>query len=141
MVKLGKTVQAGRHEAVKYLVMGESLHRTAEDLLALSEPRYGNAMAIIAIHAAIAYTDALTIAFREVKSADGDHARAADVLVHALGYRASEPQLRRLRAILNTKDHVSYGGNYYTTTEAAGLLAKTRDFVAWARNVYEERPG
>ncbi len=140
MVKLGKTTQVDRHQALKYIAVGEALHRTAQDLAELAEPRYGNGMAIVAIHAAIAYTDALTIAFRGIKSTNGDHTRAAAVLQHALGHRADEAQVRRLRAILNAKSHASYSGSYYTIENARAILERTNEFIAWAKAVYEERP-
>lgn len=140
MVKLGATTRVGREQAARYVMVGEALHRTARDLAELAEPKYGNGLAIVAIHAAIAYTDALTIAFREIKSTDGDHARAADVLLNALGSRAADAQLRRLRAILNAKSHISYSGSYYTIEDARGILEKAGEFIAWAKTVYEQRP-
>lgn len=140
-MKLGKTIQVDRSQAVKHLAVGQALHETARDLSELAEPRYGNGMAIISIHAAIAYTDALTIAFRGIKSADGDHARAADLLKHALGSRAVETHVRRLRAILNAKSNVSYSGAYYTLEEARSIYQKTGDFIGWAAEMYAERPG
>jgi hypothetical protein len=140
MVKIGKTTRADRAQAVKYLAVGRALHETAKDLAGLSEAKYGNGLAIVAIHAAIAYTDALTIAYREIKSTDGDHTRAADVLVQALGHRADDAQIKRLRSILNAKSHASYSGNYYTITDAIGILERTNEFVAWAKGLYDERP-
>lgn len=88
MVKLGRTKQEDRSRAGKYEAVGRALLRTARDLELLGDAKYGNGLAIVAIHAAIAYTDALTVAYREIKSVDGEHVRAAEVLVHALGSRA-----------------------------------------------------
>jgi hypothetical protein len=76
------------------------------------DAKYGNGLAIIAIHVAIAYTDALTIAYREIRSTDGDHTRAVDALQFALGQRAPAEQVQRLRRILNGKSHASYSGDY-----------------------------
>ncbi|HEX8359597.1 MAG TPA: hypothetical protein VF613_05800, partial [Longimicrobium sp.] len=77
---------------------------------------------MIAIHAAIAFTDALTVAYRELKSTDGDHTRAADLLVHALGHRADADHVRRLRGILNAKSSASYSGNFYTLGDGIRVL-------------------
>ncbi len=68
MVRLGGTAPEDPSCAAKYLSIGRSLHRNTQELEAISETRYGNGLAIIAIHAAIAYTGALTIAFRGIKS-------------------------------------------------------------------------
>jgi hypothetical protein len=62
MVKLGQTKSEDRSRAVKYQSVGRALLRTAEDLATMAEAKFGNGLAIIAIHAAIAYTDALTVA-------------------------------------------------------------------------------
>ncbi|MGQ0815582.1 MAG: hypothetical protein ACT4O1_14190 [Gemmatimonadota bacterium] len=126
--------------APKYYAIASALLRTARDLNTLGELKYGNGLAIVTIHAAIAYCDALCIAYREIKSSDGDHGRAVDALAHALGARAYEKQLDRLAAILDAKTHASYSGNYYTLEEARLLLKQTELFAAWAEGLYNNRP-
>jgi hypothetical protein len=140
VVKVGKTKREARGKASKYYAVGQALLRTARDLEALAELKYGNDLAIIAIHAAIAYTDALTTAYREVKSTDGDHRRAADLLVHALGRRADPDQIERLRSILDAKTHASYSGDYYSLAQGRGILRETEVFVAWAEDLFRNRP-
>jgi hypothetical protein len=140
MAKLGKTMRVDRARAAGYLSVGRALHATARDLAELGEARYGNGLAIVAIHAAIAFTDALTVAYGEVKSTDGDHARAEELLADVLGPRLPAVERRRLHAILNAKSHVSYSGAYYTLADARKVLEKVDAFVAWASGVYESRP-
>lgn len=139
MVKLGHTKAEDRSRAAKYLAVGRALHETARHLDLMAEAKYGNGLAIIAIHAAIAYTDALTTAFREIKSTDGDHTRAADVLVHALGHQASPEQMRRLKGILNAKTHASYSGAYYTLQDGQNILRETELYVRWAEEKLIDR--
>ena len=127
-------------QGIEVLCRWKALLRTARDLEALAELKYGNDLAIIAIHAAIAYTDALTTAYREVKSTDGDHRRAADLLVHALGRRADPDQIERLRSILDAKTHASYSGDYYSLAQGRGILRETEVFVAWAEDLFRNRP-
>lgn len=88
----------------------------------------------------MAYTDALTVAYREIRSTDGDHTRAADVLVHAMGPLADSRQLARLRGILDAKSHASYSGTYYTIEQGAEILAELRRFAEWAEERLAERP-
>lgn len=142
MVNLGKTRQMDRSQAAKYLRVARALHSTAGDLdqLAAEGDTYGNAMAIVAIHAAIAYADALAIAFRELKSIDGDHSMAVVTLRHAIGHRADEAQIRRLESIIDQKSAVSYQGQYYTITDARAVVAKLNAFAQWALSLWEERP-
>jgi hypothetical protein len=136
MVRLGSTTTEDPSRAAKYLSIGRSLHRNSQELDAISETRYGNGLAIIAIHAAIAYTDALTIALRGIKSQDGDHVRAADVLAHALGQqREHTGQVSRLRRILQAKSDASYGGQYYTLDDGRRIVRETTEYIRWAEDV------
>ncbi len=131
-----------RMQAAKYLRVGESLLQSAEALneIASEGDPYGNAIGVIATHAAIAVNDALTIAYREVKSAEGDHRRAADVLQQALGPLVPAAQLSRLLSVLGTKDRISYGGTFYRLEEARRILDEVQEFATWARQVYAQRP-
>jgi hypothetical protein len=131
-----------RGQAAKYLRVGESLLTSAEALaeIAVDGDPYGNAIGVIATHAAIAFNDALTIAYRGVKSTEGDHRRAADVLQQALGPRAPADQLTRLRSVLGLKDRISYSGTYYRLEEALRILGDVREFGRWARETYAQRP-
>ena len=141
MVKLGGTSAEDPSRASKYQAVGRSLLRNSHELDAISETKYGNGLAIIAIHAAIAYTDALTIAFRGIKSQDGDHARAADVLAHALGQNRSHAEhVNRLRGILQAKSNVSYSGQYYTLEEGRRIVREATVFITWAEDMLARRP-
>jgi hypothetical protein len=139
MVRLGRTKREDRSRAAKYAAVGRSLLHTARDLELMGEAKYGNGVAIIAIHSAIAYSDALTVAYREIKSTDGDHVHAADVLVRALGLAADTRQVQRLRAILNAKSHASYSGNFYTLRDGQEILKELEQYVSWAEQKLMER--
>jgi hypothetical protein len=140
MVRLGSTAKEPPSRAAKYLAIGRALHRNSQELEAISESRYGNGLAIIAIHAAIAYTDALTIAYRGIKSQDGEHSRAADVLAHALGRNDDAGQVSRLRGILQAKSDASYSGQYYTLDDGKRIVREVTEFVRWAEGMMAARP-
>lgn len=142
MVNLGKTRQMDRSQAAKYLRVARALHATAGDLnqVAAEGGTYGNAMAIVAIHSAIAYADALSIAFRELKSVDGEHSMAVVTLRHAIGHRADEAQIQRLESIIDQKSAVSYQGQYYMLADARAVVEKLDAFAQWALSLWEERP-
>jgi hypothetical protein len=127
---------------MKYIRVARALHSTASDLrdVASDGDTYGNAMAIIAIHAAIAYADALSIAFREIKSIDGNHTMAVPALQHALGHRADPRQCKRLESIIDQKNAVSYQGEYYTLEAAARVVDELDAFAEWALALFEHRP-
>lgn len=116
--------------------------KSASDLaeLAADEDSYGNAIAIVAIHAAIAYADALSIRFGGFKSIEGDHVRAVDALKEALGDRADATAIRRLQRVLAQKDQVSYQGTHYTVADAKRLTAQAQEFATWAEELLRYRP-
>lgn len=53
MVKLGRTKHEDRERSAKYQSIGRALHTTARDLALIGEAKYGNGLAIVAIHSAI----------------------------------------------------------------------------------------
>lgn len=139
-MRLGKTKREARARGQAYHSIARSLLETARGLEVIAEPRYGNGLAIVSVHAAIAYTDALTVTYREVKSVDGDHSRAAEVLVHALGQRADPAQVRRLKRVLNAKSEVSYSGSYYTLKDGREIFADVVRYGSWAEEMLLSRP-
>ena len=142
MVKRGRRTRTDRAQATKYHRVARALHRSAADLIEIAEDGalYGNAIAIIAIHSAIAYADMLTIAYGEFKSTGGDHERVADALREALGARVDADQLSALLSIVRKKDTASYQGVYYTVDDARDLLRKLGAFAEWAERAYRLRP-
>ncbi|MHB8873186.1 MAG: hypothetical protein ACYC8T_05815, partial [Myxococcaceae bacterium] len=105
-------------QAGKYYDVAKALQRSAIDLADLGENAYGNAVAIVAIHSAIAYADALCIAYGGFKSTAGDHEDAADAMQDALGGRSEPSQVQTLLAIVKKKDPASYQGVYFTLADA-----------------------
>lgn len=95
---------------------------------------------MIAIHAAIAFNDTLTIAYGAVQSTEGEHERAADALREALGPRAPRERIEQLRSVVKKKDSASYQGEYYTVADAVLVLARAEAFSAWAEEMYQRRP-
>ena len=142
MVARGHRKDVDRAQAEKYRRVGAALLDSAHVLATVGTDAdsFGNAIAVLAVHACIAYNDALSIGWRGVKSTDGDHTRAPDTLVFALGHLAAAEQVRQLRAVLSRKDQVSYQGSYYRVSEAARLLEQAAAFCAWAEHMYDRRP-
>lgn len=142
MVRRGRRKNLDPHQAIKYFRVARSLRTSALDLVKISDEgsSYGNAIAIVAIHSAIAYADALAIAYGGFKSTEGEHERAVDALQEALGARAVPGQIKALRGIIKEKDSVSYQGIYYTLGEARQLVERLNAFADWAEGLYELRP-
>lgn len=141
MVRRGRRRAQDRNQAVKYHHVARALRRSASDLLEIADEgaSYGNAIAIVAIHSAIAYADSLTIAYGGFKSVDGDHTRAVDALQAAMGSRVDPRRARLLLTMIKEKDSVSYQGVYYSLEDARGLIEKLNLFAEWAEGEYERR--
>ncbi len=142
MVTRGRRKRVDRYQAGKYRNVGAALLESARALATIAEAddRYGNAIAVIAIHAAIAFNDAVTIAYGEIKSTEGDHERAADALMEALGGRVPRERVEQLRAVVKKKDSASYQGEYYAVADAMMVLGRAEAFAAWAEQMYRQRP-
>lgn len=143
MVRRSQYRSVPKHRAPQYEKVAEALYRSAEDLhtLAGEGGRYGNAIGVLAVHAAIAWTDALTIRHRAKKHTGSDHSKAADFLLESLRHRVPSDIRKKLAAILQTKEEVSYQGEYYRVQDAMILLTQLRAFREWARGEYERLPG
>jgi hypothetical protein len=142
MVTRGSRKEVDRSQADKYRRVGEALLESAQTLadLATESDGYGNAIAVVAVHACIAYNDALSIAWKGVKSTEGDHTRAPDTLLFALSHQVPAERVRQLRTVVAKKDHVSYQGTYYRIDQATRLLGEAAEFCAWAEEMFERRP-
>lgn len=142
MVRRGRRATVDRDQSGRYLRVARALRRSAGDLADLADAgdRYGNAIAILAVHSAIAYADALSIPYGGFRSTEGDHERDVDVLKKALGIRAEPGRIKALLGVVRRKDVVSYQGEYFTVTEARAFVEQLRGFAEWAEEMHEGRP-
>ena len=125
-----------RADADKYLQVGRSLRRTAADLNDLGESAYGNALGILCIHSAIAYTDAVTIRAKGLRAAD-QHGRAADLLAELFPANAATTRaVRSLRILLSRKDDVEYSGSYYSIEDAQAMFGHLESYADWVETLY-----
>lgn len=141
MVKRGASKRVDKSHAPQYADTGRVFLESAQALSDVADEGapYGNAIGLLAIHAAISYGDALSIAFGQLKSAD-EHMKAADALRSVLGSRLPAEQFKSFRAVLQEKDAVSYQGTYYTLADGRKLLKRSKSFCAWALEVFQTRP-
>ncbi|HEU4648266.1 MAG TPA: hypothetical protein VFS33_04345 [Gemmatimonadales bacterium] len=130
-----------RSQAPSYYAVARAFRTSAEALaeLAGQSDTYGNAIALLAIHAAIGYADTLAVAFGGQKSTD-DHARAPDLLQGVLKAQMPAEMVKTLRAVIGAKDEVSSQGAYYPLEDGRRLLAKAARFCVWADDLYQRRP-
>lgn len=141
MVRRTTTRRVDRTLAPKYAETGRVFLASAKALsdVADEDAPYGNAIALLAIHATISYTDALSIAYGEKKSAD-EHTKAVETLRSILGSRLPEARVKQLRKVLLQKDTVSYQGSFYSLVEGTSLLQLAEPYCKWAAELVEQRP-
>jgi hypothetical protein len=87
---------------------------------------------ILFVHAAIAYTDALTIKTASVKSAGDDHGMTIYLVEQVLPLSGEDKKgLNRLGKILGEKSKVSYGGKVYTKKQADRIKTDFNRYQTW----------
>ncbi|HEY5489868.1 MAG TPA: hypothetical protein VIK25_01645 [Gemmatimonadaceae bacterium] len=129
-----------RGRAPKYAHVAESFLESAGALatLADADEGYGNAIALLATHAVIAWADAVSIRYAEQKATDGDHEQAAAVLRDSVRNLLTTAAEKALRGVLAEKDAIAYQGRYYPLAQGINVLEQARKFAKWAREVYEK---
>ena len=97
------------------------------------EFEYWNAAGVLIIHAAIAYTDALTIKVGGVKSQGEDHRAVVDLLseIVQLG-ETGQRAVNHLARMIEQKNIVSYSGEIYTRTGIEKLWKQLGRYKEWA---------
>lgn len=126
--------------APKYLTKAGRFRADAENMAQLSDEFSGDGVAVLCVHAAIAYGDAIAILAAGKKSKSGDHRDAAPFLASVVPIRTTEDKaaIRAFQAILNRKDEVSYTGNILDELEVAALLDRLRTFARWADRKFQD---
>jgi hypothetical protein len=98
---------------------------------------YRNSSALLAIHSAVSYSDALRVGLGEQKLSADDHSKAVDALKNVLPSKQASDQagFGHLRFLLSQKSRVAYGSQTLTAKELEMLLTKAERFVGWANTV------
>jgi hypothetical protein len=119
-------VQLYIHRATDFLE-GMQLTRTDES--------YWNSSALLAIHSAVSYSDALRLGLGDQKLSADDHQKAADTLHTLLASRNLEDQsaFKHLRFLLKRKSLVTYGNQRLDSTDYEALFTNAERFALWAR--------
>jgi len=127
-----------RSLAVSYFDKAVKFKTDAEKMVELAEEFSGNGIAVLCVHAAIAYGDVIAIFAAGRKSKSGDHRDAAPFLASVVPIRSVEDRaaMRAFEVILSRKDEVSYMQDLLSQREAAVLLDKLRSFARWAERTF-----
>lgn len=134
--KITKRVTVPRAKKTDYAKVAESFYNGAEMAKGFE---YWNAAGLLIVHAAIAYTDALTIKFVGVRSKGEDHMAAVDLLRQVMALdEQGKSGIRHLERIINEKNRVSYEGEIFTKKDVETLWKHLLRYRAWALSGIED---
>jgi hypothetical protein len=131
-----------RTQARHHLDRAESFRRAMIDLRDLADDlhRYGYAVALLAVHAAISVADAVLIAYTGRRSNDRDHRTALGALRELCGLRGADREgIRQLGWLLSRKTDFAYGDKRIDLTkDVAHAKDSAERFFAWAYRQFPE---
>ena len=130
---MNKRGSVPRSKYQDYMKVADNFYNGAEAAKAFE---YWNAAGVLIIHAAIAYTDALTIKVGGVKSQGDDHMAAADLLKEVVTLdERGQKALNHFGRMIQQKNVVSYNGEVYAREDVEQLWKQLERYKAWALTV------
>ena len=134
--RLSRRTSVSREKYQDYMKVADNFFSGSE---LAKEFEYWNAAGVLMIHAAIAYTDAITIKVGGVKSQGEDHMAAVDLLREVIvldeaGKRASN----HLARMIEEKNVVSYRGEVYSRADIEKLWKQLERYKEWTASILEK---
>jgi hypothetical protein len=103
---------------------------------------YASAAALLAVHSAISYSDALLIGLNGTRPRGENHREAITALKRACtGARIDHQGIAHLQRLLNAKTDISYGEKQVDSERIAALCIVAERFQVWAERILQRRQG
>jgi hypothetical protein len=103
---------------------------------------YASAAALLAVHSAISYSDAVLIGLIGKRPRGEDHRQAGIVLKHACARaRIDQRGISHLQALLSVKTAISYGDQLIDNERIEALCNTAARFQTWADRVLAKLEG
>jgi hypothetical protein len=105
--------------------------------LTRTDESYWNSSALLAIHSAVSYSDALRVGLGDQKLSADDHKQAADSLHRLLAEKKLDDQagFKHLQFLLSKKTLVTYSARRLEHTDYETLFTKAERFAQWADRI------
>ena len=101
--------------------------------LVADDVQYTSALALLAVHSAISWSDAMLVKISGRVVQGKRHMRAAEALEkQCISHKLNKDGLKHLKKLLTEKSYVSYGSQRITADEARTLSTSAERFEAWA---------
>ncbi len=104
------------------------------DLLQDDLDAYGYSSALLSIHGAISYADALRVGTGSYTLSSDNHSRAARELESLLDSRRFEHRqgIKHYKVLLSRKSRISYAAETVRKNEVEDIVKRARRFANWA---------
>ncbi len=97
---------------------------------------YYNAAGLLIVHCAIAYSDAISIKLKGIKSQGEDHEQAILLLDEVVASSDEKKiALNQLRKLIAHKNSVSYSGDIYQKKDVDEMMKLIERFRNWAEKI------
>ena len=128
-----KSIERFRYS--EYQRVAEHFYNASKDSVELE---YWTAAAVLIVHSAIAYADALCIKISGLRSVGESHEHIVTLLEEQIAGREEKKKaLSQLRFIVEEKTRVSYLGEMISPSQTKELLKRLERFREWALNILE----
>ena len=115
-----------------YAEVGRRLLHAARAITEQGDDRHASALAILAVHAVIAFADAISIHTGGRRSTSADHAAVLALLRDVLGNRLPDKMSKDIQRVVAEKDQFEYQGYVADMKEARALLDRAERVGAWS---------
>jgi hypothetical protein len=103
---------------------------------------YASAAALLAVHSAISYSDALLVEMTGTRPRGEDHQEAVAALRRACAKARIEHRgIAHLQKLLGVKTDVSYGDRHVDDSKIEALCITAERFRVWAERILQDRQG
>ncbi len=129
MGRTGKRTSVERTQHKNYRAVADNFLKGAE---LARDFEYWNAAGALIVHAAIAYSDALSIKFGGMKSQSENHLEAVQLLTELVAdSEKKRSAIHQLQRIIDHKTSVSYSGEMYSRKDIEQLWKQLQRFKEW----------
>jgi len=105
-------------------------------------PAYASAAALLAVHSAISYSDALLIGFSGTRPRGENHREAVTALKRACTKaKIDQAGIKHFQSLASAKTDISYGEKRVDDERVAALCIAAERFQVWAERILQRREG
>jgi hypothetical protein len=140
---MARTDRSKRIDPVRadsYAEVGRRLLLAGRAILENRDARHASGLAILAVHAVIAFSDSLCVRFGGRKSTSPEHDATVGLLRAILGSRLPKEMERLLERLVSDKDKFEYQGYVATMKEAEAMFARAEKFGRWTEEMLSSAP-